>query len=200
MASRWAARSRSKGRERRVAGRAEPSRQDRSRTDHQAAGEGLRQGEGRQVRVQVPVGRIRRRDHAVRRRRHQRVHAADDHVEGRREGHVDLHRATTRSASTCRRTRRCSSSTRRTSSQFNDALDKAAGGWPGPPEGHDEFDGPPPPAIHLDAGNFDGSGGLKSSGVGFNPGDTYSVTFTKAGTYPYACLIHPGMIGKVVVK
>ena len=31
-------------------------------------------------------------------------------------------------------------------------------------------------------------------------GDKYSVTFTKAGTYPYACLIHPGMIGKVVVK
>ena len=84
--------------------------------------------------------------------------------------------------------------------QFNDALDKASGGWPGPPEGHDNYDGPPPPAIHLDAGNFDGSGGLKSSGVGFNLGDTYSVTFTKAGTYPYACLIHPGMIGKVVVK
>ncbi|MEY2418202.1 MAG: hypothetical protein QOG90_882 [Actinomycetota bacterium] len=84
--------------------------------------------------------------------------------------------------------------------QFNGALDKAVGGWPGAPEGHGEFDGPPPPPIHLDAGDFDGSGGLKSSGTGFNTGDTYSVTFTKAGTYPYACLIHPGMIGKVVVK
>jgi plastocyanin len=84
---------------------------------------------------------------------------------------------------------------------FNQSLDKAAGGWPGAPPGHDQTDdGPPPPAVHLDAGNFDGSGGLKSSGTGFNTGDTYSVTFTKAGTYPYACLIHPGMIGKVVVS
>ena len=82
----------------------------------------------------------------------------------------------------------------------NEGLDKPKGGWPGPPEGHSSFDGPPPPPIHLDAGEFDGSGGLKSSGTDFNGGDTYSVTFTKAGTYPYACLIHPGMIGKVVVK
>lgn len=82
----------------------------------------------------------------------------------------------------------------------NKGLDKAAGGWPGPPDGHGNHDGPPPPPIHVDAGNFDGSGGLKSSGVDWNAGDTYSVTFTKAGTYPYACLIHPGMIGKVVVK
>jgi len=84
---------------------------------------------------------------------------------------------------------------------FNESLDKAAGGWPGAPEGSDdEGDGPPRARLHLDAGNFDGSGGLKSSGTGFDTGDTYSVTFTKAGTYPYACLIHPGMIGKVVVK
>jgi plastocyanin len=82
----------------------------------------------------------------------------------------------------------------------NGGLDKAKGGWPGPPPGHDNFEDEPPPPIHLDAGNFDGSGGLKSSGTGFNTGDTYSVTFTKAGTYPYACLIHPGMIGKVIVK
>ena len=25
----------------------------------------------------------------------------------------------------------------------------------------------------------------------------YSVTFTKKDTYPYACIVHPGMIGKV---
>jgi plastocyanin len=83
--------------------------------------------------------------------------------------------------------------------EFNDSLDKAAGGWPGAPEGREEQEGPPTP-VHLDAGDFDGSGGLKSSGTGFDTGDTYAVTFTKAGTYPYACLIHPGMIGKVVVK
>ncbi|HVT76196.1 MAG TPA: hypothetical protein VHD87_04135, partial [Acidimicrobiales bacterium] len=70
----------------------------------------------------------------------------------------------------------------------NQGLDKAKGGWPGSPPGHEfEGDGPPPPPEHFDAGNFDGSGGLHSSGTGFNTGDTYSVTFTKAGTYPYAC-------------
>jgi plastocyanin len=84
--------------------------------------------------------------------------------------------------------------------EFANKLNEPAGGWPGPGEDHDNFDGPPPPVGHFDAGNFDGSGGLKSSGSHFNAGDTYSVTFTKAGTYPYACLIHPGMIGKVVVS
>lgn len=28
----------------------------------------------------------------------------------------------------------------------------------------------------------------------------YSYTFTKAGTYPYFCSIHPKMVGKVVVQ
>ena len=30
--------------------------------------------------------------------------------------------------------------------------------------------------------------------------DIYKVKFTKAGTYPYRCIIHPGMSGVVVVK
>jgi plastocyanin len=86
---------------------------------------------------------------------------------------------------------------------FGEALNKPRGGWPGPPDRNFDFSDPnaaPPPPASLDAGEFDGSGGLKSSGTGFFTGDKYSVTFTKAGTYPYACLIHPGMIGKVVVK
>lgn len=82
----------------------------------------------------------------------------------------------------------------------NNQLDGPAGGWPGAPPGHKPYPAISNEQVHLDAGNFDGSGGLKSSGVGFNTGDTFAVTFTKAGTYPYACLIHPGMIGKVVVK
>lgn len=76
-----------------------------------------------------------------------------------------------------------------------------AGGWPGRPNPTgDEEDGPPVPAENVVVGNFDGSGGLKSSGAEWQTGDTYSVTFTKPGTYPMACLIHPGMIGKVVVS
>jgi plastocyanin len=82
----------------------------------------------------------------------------------------------------------------------NDELDKPAGGWPGAPPGHQPYPITTTELVALDAGSFDGSGGLKSSGIGFNTGDTYSVTFTKKGTFPYACLIHPGMIGKVVVK
>jgi plastocyanin len=81
----------------------------------------------------------------------------------------------------------------------NDELDKGRGGWPGAPPGHAAYPAVTESLVRLDAGPFDGSGGLKSSGIGFNTGDTYSVTFTKRGTYPYACLIHPGMIGKVVV-
>ena len=34
----------------------------------------------------------------------------------------------------------------------------------------------------------------------FDKGDTFSFTFTKAGTYPYHCSIHPGMVGTVVVQ
>ena len=89
--------------------------------------------------------------------------------------------------------------------EFNEELDKPAGGWPGPPE-RPEQDGPPDPntpppePVSVDAGEWDGSGGIRSSGTGWETGDKYSVTFTKAGTYPYACLIHPGQIGKVVVK
>ena len=30
--------------------------------------------------------------------------------------------------------------------------------------------------------------------------ETFSYTFTKAGTYPYYCTIHPKMTGKVVVQ
>ena len=29
--------------------------------------------------------------------------------------------------------------------------------------------------------------------------DKYSFTFTKAGTYPYYCSVHPKMVGKIVV-
>lgn len=83
----------------------------------------------------------------------------------------------------------------------NPQVNEPQGGWPGrTPPLPEEFDAPEPEPVEIDAGAFDGTGGLKSSGVDWNTGDKYSVTFTKAGTYPYACLIHPGMIGKVVVK
>jgi plastocyanin len=50
---------------------------------------------------------------------------------------------------------------------------------------------------HVDAGRWDGEGFLSS---GIQGGGTYAVTFTRPGTYPYACLIHPRMVGEVVVR
>ena len=45
------------------------------------------------------------------------------------------------------------------------------------------------------------SGGTLSSGVVINPATKFKVTFTKAGTYPYLCVIHDhmGMVGTVNV-
>lgn len=58
--------------------------------------------------------------------------------------------------------------------------------------------GPPDIDVQkIDAGRWDGEGFL-SSGVQF--GTTYTVTFTRPGVYPYACLIHPRMVGEVVVR
>jgi plastocyanin len=47
----------------------------------------------------------------------------------------------------------------------------------------------------ADALDFGGTFGLNS----FSPGATYSFTFTKVGTFPYACTIHAGMTGKIEV-
>jgi plastocyanin len=55
-----------------------------------------------------------------------------------------------------------------------------------------------PPPVDVDGGRWDGRGGFRSSGA-LNPGDTFSLTFTKAGTYPYACVLHPQMVGTLEV-
>jgi plastocyanin len=55
-----------------------------------------------------------------------------------------------------------------------------------------------PEPVEIDAGRWDGKGGFHSSGA-LLPGDTFSVTFTKPGTYPFACVLHPQMVGTLVV-
>jgi plastocyanin len=70
---------------------------------------------------------------------------------------------------------------------------------PKPPESTHSDAGPnspPPPPVQLDAGNYNGSKFISS---GAQDNTQFSLTFTKAGTYRYACLIHPRMIGTVVV-
>jgi plastocyanin len=64
-------------------------------------------------------------------------------------------------------------------------------------------DNPPNPYV-IDGGKWSGVG-EHSSGLPIDTGSDqqlvgYSLTFTRAGTYNYACLIHPRMVGKVVVK
>lgn len=46
--------------------------------------------------------------------------------------------------------------------------------------------------------NYDGTGFVNSGIV--EPGGTFKLTFTKAGTFPYLCLLHPGMTGNVIVQ
>jgi len=49
-----------------------------------------------------------------------------------------------------------------------------------------------PHTVTADGGSFDSSG--------LANGDTYSRQFTKPGSYPYHCKLHPFMKGVVVVK
>jgi plastocyanin len=73
-------------------------------------------------------------------------------------------------------------------------------GWdvPARPPGHDDDEQPPPPR-KVDVGEWDGRGGFRSSGS-LDPGESFTVTFTRAGTYPFACVLHPQMVGTVDVK
>jgi plastocyanin len=71
----------------------------------------------------------------------------------------------------------------------------------GPPPTGPPPSGPPKLGKVTDGGKFDGTG-FKSSGF-IPPGPPpllgYSLTFTKAGTYSYVCLVHPKMGGVVKV-
>jgi plastocyanin len=113
--------------------------------------------------------------------------------------------------------------------EVNPKVTRPQGGWPGqlpeegaeeeeegdeeappdgeadeaPPEGSEEGaqeegedEGGIPEFEELDAGRWNGNG-FVSSGVIADV--KYSVVFTKAGTYKYACLIHPKMVGEVKV-
>lgn len=67
--------------------------------------------------------------------------------------------------------------------------------WTVPPPTEENFT---PQPRTIDVGEWNGSGGFHSSGL-LNDGDSFTLRFTKPGTYPYACAVHPQMIGRVVV-
>jgi plastocyanin len=61
---------------------------------------------------------------------------------------------------------------------------------------------PPGPAVFAPSGDPTSyAGGDLNSGI-LEPGSTFTVTFTKAGTYPYLCALHDdmGMVGRVLVR
>ncbi len=86
---------------------------------------------------------------------------------------------------------------------FNPKLMPEAGG--AKPFVYEE--GPPDPdnmePLRQDGGTYDGTGfwssGLSYGGFGA-PYIEYTMRISKPGTYEYACLIHPPMVGKIIVK
>lgn len=54
--------------------------------------------------------------------------------------------------------------------------------------------------LRIDGGTYDGKGFFSSSVFGNDPYATYTLRFSRARSYSYACLIHPGMVGTLVVK
>jgi plastocyanin len=75
---------------------------------------------------------------------------------------------------------------------LNPALDKPAGGSPKP--------GDLEPGAHIDGGTFDGKGFFSSGLLASDTYVRYSLRFSKPGRYKYACLLHPAMVGTVVVS
>jgi plastocyanin len=67
-------------------------------------------------------------------------------------------------------------------------------GFPGRPASQ-----PADTPAEVNAGAWDGRG-FRSSGLDWLTGDRFTVTFTHPGTYLMACLIHPAMVGRVVVE
>lgn len=75
-------------------------------------------------------------------------------------------------------------------------------GWKVPQRPEEGPDGGPddePEPRKVDVGTWDGGGGFRSSGA-LDPGESFTLTFTKPGTYSYACVLHPQMVGTVAVK
>jgi plastocyanin len=76
----------------------------------------------------------------------------------------------------------------------NTVVDKAAGGSPpAPPVDFNH------PTYDVDGGTYSGSGFYSSGLLGSEPFSKYTLRFAKPGTYRFACLVHPDMVGKVDV-
>ncbi len=130
-------------------------------------------------------------------RDHQRVRAQAGDSQGGRKGDVDLHQRSHHQLQRAQVLPRLHHRRRRHGGLQRQG--REGGGVAGTARRRLHDDGPPPDPVKIDAGTWDGKG-FRSSGLDYPDGSEFSVTFTKAGTYPYACLIHPTMVGTIVVK
>jgi plastocyanin len=79
--------------------------------------------------------------------------------------------------------------------RFNEQLEPPAGGAPEVPDDRD-----PAEPLVVDGGTYEGSG-FWSSGVLWSDAYVeYTLRFSEPGTYRYACLIHPPMVGDIRVR
>lgn len=77
----------------------------------------------------------------------------------------------------------------------NPKVDRAAGGSPEAPP--IDFNAP---TYRIDGGTWDGSGFISSGLLGSEPFSLYTLRFSKPGRYRFACLVHPPMVGTLIVR
>jgi plastocyanin len=80
--------------------------------------------------------------------------------------------------------------------RINPKLGEAAGGAVEYVEPEERTDEAPP---SHDGGTYDGTGFWSSGLIGAEPYLEYTMRITKPGTYSYACLLHPPMVGRIKV-
>ncbi|HUP85173.1 MAG TPA: hypothetical protein VM143_05845 [Acidimicrobiales bacterium] len=80
--------------------------------------------------------------------------------------------------------------------RINPKLSPPAGGAVEYVEPKDEEEQGPP---KHDGGTYDGTGFWSSGLIGAEPYLEYTMRITKPGTYNYACLLHPAMVGRIKV-
>lgn len=81
----------------------------------------------------------------------------------------------------------------------NPRLDPPSGGAKKFKAAEGEFNPESRDPIEFDGGTYDGTGFWSSGAIGGDPWIEYTMSITKPGTYRYACLVHPPMVGTVVV-
>jgi plastocyanin len=78
--------------------------------------------------------------------------------------------------------------------RYNPKLRAAAGGAPEPKQQDGQG------VLKVDGGTYSGDGFWSTGLVGATPYLEYTLRIAKPGTYNYACLVHPPMVGKLIVS